>query len=224
MMMSIPWRPATSLAAIALLLLSYAATGLPAQKLDEGQQRSREAARLFDVLELRPGMVVADVGAGGGEMSAEMASRIGPSGRVYATDISADSLRTLRALALKTPLGNVTVVEGADLATQLPDACCDAVFIRNVYHHFHDPSAMNRSLVAALKPGGRLAIIDFEPAAGSALPEGVPANRGGHGIRAPLVIEELTAAGFSAPRTIMDWPDGQPPVFQRGFLVLMRKP
>jgi hypothetical protein len=68
--------------------------------------------------------------------------------------------------------------------------------------------------------GGRLAVIDFEPAPGSKLPNGVPANRGGHGIRANILIEEVTMAGFTHDRTISRWPqpDGD------YFLVLFGKP
>jgi predicted methyltransferase len=105
---------------------------------------------------------------------------------------------------LRQGLENVVVVKGAVLTTNLPDGCCDAIFIRDVYHHFSDPSSMNRSLHAALKPGGRLAIIDFVPDTGSKLPSGVPTDRGGHGIRPQQVIEEVTAAGFSRALTIDD--------------------
>jgi hypothetical protein len=56
----------------------------------------------------------------------------------------------------------VTVIEGAAASANLPAACCDAIFLRHVYHHLGDYGAFNKSLQSALKPGGRLAIIDFE--------------------------------------------------------------
>ncbi len=71
----------------------------------------------------------------------------------------------------KEGLNNVTVIEGAAAATNLPDACCDAVFLRHVYHHITEIDAFNKSLLASLKPGGRLAIIDFVPDKGSQLPK-----------------------------------------------------
>jgi SAM-dependent methyltransferase len=74
----------------------------------------------------------------------------------------------------KEGLTNVTVIEGAEAATNLPDACCDAIFLRNVYHHITAVDAFNRSLVASLKPGGRLAIIDLEDRSGGQIPKGVP--------------------------------------------------
>jgi len=176
-----------------------------------------QAARLFELLELKAGMTVADVGAGSGGLTIPMAKLIGASGRVYATDISQDRLKEIRAAASNEHLDNVIVVEGAERATNLPDECCDAIFIRDVYHHFVDPEAMNRSLLAALKSGGRLAILDFVAKKGSELPKGVPANRGGHGVTPELVTDELTAAGFSKVQTLSEWEGGL-------FLVLFRKP
>ena len=103
-------------------------------------------------------------------------------------------------------------------ATNLPDACCDAVFLRNVYHHITAVDAFNRSLVASLKPGGRLAIIDFEDRSGGQIPKGVPANRGGHGVPPGIVVDELKAAGLTHIRTAEQWPPGEPT-----FLALFRK-
>jgi SAM-dependent methyltransferase len=118
----------------------------------------------------------------------------------------------------KEGLTNVTVIEGAEAATNLPDACCDAIFLRNVYHHITAVDAFNKSLVASLKPGGRLAIIDFEDRSGGQIPKGVPSNRGGHGVPPGIVVDELTAAGLTHIRTTEKWPPGEPT-----FLALFRK-
>jgi predicted methyltransferase len=83
---------------------------------------------------------------------------------------------------------------------------------------------MDRSLVAALKPGGRIGVIDFEPTAGSTVPEGVPANRGGHGIHPATVIDELSSAGMTSTGPSMVWPNEQATADNRLFLVLFRKP
>jgi cyclopropane fatty-acyl-phospholipid synthase-like methyltransferase len=180
----------------------------------------RDVPLLADVLELKPGMTVADVGAGMGAMSIVFAKRLGPSGRVLSTDIGANQLASLREAVSREQLTNMTVIEGASASTNLPDACCDAIFMRDVYHHITDVGAFNRSLLAALKPGGRLAIIDFEPRKGSKVPDGVNANRGGHGITAPIVEQEVSAAGLRFERTIANWPPGSTDF----FLVLFRKP
>lgn len=92
----------------------------------------------------------------------------------------------------------------------------------DVYHHFTYPSEIGQSLSAALKPGGRLAVVDFEPRRGSAAPAGVPASRGGHGIPPEALVAEVTAAGLSLVKTT-DWSD-QDSRDRRMFLVLFRKP
>jgi ubiquinone/menaquinone biosynthesis C-methylase UbiE len=163
------------------------------QLAQERAQAELDAPKLADVLELKPGMTVADVGAGGGAMTVVLGKWIGP-GRVFATDIDVPALTTIREYATREGLTNVTVIEGAHASTNLPAACCDAIFLRHVYHHIRDQEAFNKSLHAALKPGGRLAIIDFVPRKGSELPEGVPTNRGGHGVPPAVVIAEVSAA------------------------------
>lgn len=185
------------------------------QIAQERTSAERDAPRLVEVLELKPGMTVADVGTGGGAMAVVLGHWIG-SGHVFATDVTERSLRTTRAYAKKEGLTNVTVIEGAAASTNLPTACCDAMFLRNVYHHITEVTAFNRSVAESLKPGGRLAIIDFPPRPGSPVPDGVPANRGGHGIPSPVVIEELKQAGLTYVRTI-DKFDGV------AFLALFRK-
>lgn len=176
-----------------------------AQVKQEREQAEQDAPKLAAVLGLKPGMTVADVGAGGGAMSVVLGHWIGD-GRVYATDITERALALTRDYAKREGLANVTVVQGAAAATNLPDACCDAMFLRHVYHHITEPDAFNKSLLASLKPGGRLAIIDFVGRKGSEIPAGVRSNREGHGIPVRVVIDELTAAGFTHVRTIDAWP------------------
>lgn len=204
-------RGKPALSRVAALLLAAALVA------HAGADDASQATRLVELLELQPGMTVADVGAGRGGMSVLMAKHIGAGGRVYSTDINEDRLAEIRAALLRERLDNVVVVKGLERDTNLPEACCDAVFLRDVYHHLGDPAAMNRSLFEALKPGGRLAVIDFMPKAGSKRPDAVPENREGHGIRPEQVFEEVAAAGFSQAQIIDDWGEGM-------FLVLFRKP
>jgi ubiquinone/menaquinone biosynthesis C-methylase UbiE len=179
-----------------------------------------EVPQLVQLLELEPGMAVADVGAGFGAWTIRFARWLGPQGRVYATDVGATQLAALRNVVQREQLTTVTVVEGAIDATNLPAACCDAILIRDAYHHLTQPEAMIRSLAASLKPGGRLAVIDFPPRANSEVPSGVAANRGGHGVPAEVVQREVGRA-LAHVRTIAPWsPASQPASL---YLVLFRK-
>lgn len=204
-------RRYASLAAIAVALACAAAGGAPL--LQEGL--SAEAVRLAGVLGIQAGSTVAEVGAGQGEITIEMARVVGEKGRVYSTELGEDKLAALRDAVKRSGAGAVTVLEAAEAETRLPAACCDAVFMRRVYHHLTHPDQIDASLLAALRPGGHLAVIDFEPRGDSA-PTGVPANRTGHGVTPAIVVEELTRAGFEHLRTD-DWVGGM-------YLALFRKP
>lgn len=191
-------------------------------RLTEGmiKSASAEVPDLVKLFELKPGMTVADIGAGFGAWTFQFAKIVGPTGRVYATELGAAQLEFLREYAKKEGLSNVTVVEGKVDSANLPAGCCDAVLIRDAFHHFTQPEPMIKSVAAALKPGGRLAIIDFPPRAKSTVPEGVPANRGGHGVP-PEVIEKEVGAVLTHVRTMTRWmAEGQPADL---FLVLLQK-
>lgn len=207
----------------ALVLLASPATDArqrPAST-EEMARAEKEGPRLAAELGLTPGMAVADLGAGYGAMMVAMARLVGPQGQVYATDVGAEQLAALRALVEKQQVTNVIVRDGAPSSTNLPVDCCDAIFLRDVYHHLTEPDAFNKSLRASLKPGGRLAVIDFLPRPNSSVPDGVPANRVGHGVPIEVVAQELTAAGFTRLKTTERWPpDSDKSTF---FLVLFEK-
>lgn len=161
-----------------------------------------EVERLADVLDLQPGGAVADVGAGDGWLSIEMAAIVGGSGHVFATELSAHRRDAIRAAVAAAGLDNVTVVEAGERETNLAPACCDAIFLRRVYHHLTDTAATNTSLHAALKPGGRLAIIELEFNGLLRPLRGWP-----HWTDDEQVVAEVTAAGLTHVETV-DWPLG----------------
>jgi predicted methyltransferase len=168
---------------------------------DEGQQ-------IVEVLGLAPGMSVADVGAGDGEWTVVLADAVGPEGRVYATEVDDDLVAELRRLSLDPARADITALRGTDTATGLDPGCCDALLLRLVYHDFTDPVAMRRSLLTALRPGGRIAAIDVAPQTGWRHLEGVP-DRGGHGIRMDDLIAEMTSSGFAVEAIHGDWIAGE---------------
>jgi ubiquinone/menaquinone biosynthesis C-methylase UbiE len=166
-----------------------------------------EMKRLAALMGWKPGTVVADIGAGDGSYSFAAVEHVGAAGKVYATEIDAEKLEELKSEVRKRKLQNVVIVESKEADTNLPTACCDAIFLRRVYHHLTKPAEFDANLVRSLKPGGRLAIIDFPARSGLEPVEGVPANRGGHGIPQKVVIEELTAAGLQMEKIVNDWPE-----------------
>ena len=116
-------------------------------------------------------------------------------------------------------LSNVKVIPGARSSTHLPEGCCDALYSRFVYHHLTDAAAINADIFRALRPGGRLVIIDFEPhGIMNWIHRPETADRhGGHGSPKETVLKEVTAAGFQVLRG---------PEFWRGrtYGVLFRRP
>jgi len=170
-------------------------------------QAAEEIARLADLMGWKAGTVVADIGAGDGKYTFAAVEHVGASGKVYATEIDAKKLAALRDEVAKRKLANVIVVESKEADTNLPAGCCDAIFLRRVYHHLTKPVEFDANLVRSLKAGGRLAIIDFAPRAGLEPVEGVPSNRGGHGILQKIAIEELSAAGLQVEKIVNDWPE-----------------
>ena len=178
-------------AAVLVLLLVFTRGG------DES-----EVERLAGVLDLRPGDAVADVGAGNGWLSIEMAAIVGDSGHVFATELAADRRDAIRAAVAAAGLDNVTVVEAGERETNLAPECCHAIFLRRVYHHLTDTAATNASLHAALKPGGRLAIVEIEFNGFLRPLRGWP-----HWTDDEQVVKEVTAAGLAHIETV-DWPLG----------------
>jgi ubiquinone/menaquinone biosynthesis C-methylase UbiE len=174
---------------------------------------SREMAQLRQVLTLETGKVVADVGAGKGELTFALAKEVGSKGHVFSTEIDPGRLRRLREAVLAGKLDNVTLLEGYGSETGLPPNCCDAIVLRRVYHHLTDPAGINASLLRALRPGGVLAVIDFPPP--------FFLSRGPSGVPAKDVIGEVKTSGFELLRLIDDWP-GRGPL--EAYCALFRKP
>ena len=166
-----------------------------------------EIKRLAELMGWKAGTIAADIGAGDGAYTFAAVERVGAAGKVFATEIDTKKLAELKDEVARRKLGNVVVMESKEAETNLPAGCCDAIFLRHVYHHLTKPAEFDASLVRSLKAGGRLAIIDFPARAGLDPVEGVPSNRGGHGIPQKIVIEELTAAGLQVEKIVNDWPN-----------------
>jgi ubiquinone/menaquinone biosynthesis C-methylase UbiE len=190
-----------------LLLVVLACAVAAAFAVGVRGEAGEEIGRLAELMGWKAGTIVADIGAGDGRYTFAAVGRVGATGKVFATEIDAKKLAELRDEVAKRKLGNVVVVESKEVDTNLPTGCCDAIFLRRVYHHLTKPAEFDANLVRSLKAGGRLAIIDFPPRAGLEPVEGVPSNRGGHGIPQKMVIEELSAVGLKVEKIVDDWPE-----------------
>jgi ubiquinone/menaquinone biosynthesis C-methylase UbiE len=199
---------------LAALAVSLAAASLSAQRTAAPENLPTE--RIFAALKLQDGMTVCEIGAGDGELSIAVAKIVGASGRVYTSELGDDRVESLRAAVKKSELSQITVVAGDPTDTKFPDEACDALFMRNVYHHFADPAAMNASIFKSLEPGGRLAVVDFTPPGKEADQPGDRSKDGMHGVSADSVARELKAAGFSIGDTV----GGS----NRWFMVVAMKP
>ena len=212
---------------LAVMMAIIASTGIDRWRGGGFSPAGPEMPRLRQVLSLEAGMSVADVGAGGGDLTLALAAEVGPAGRVFSSDIDPSALEQVRRRVEAAALRSVTLVEANAHATGLPANCCDAIVLRRVYHHLSDPAATNADVLRSLRPGGVLAVIDFPPALGWLWPwppQGVPKNRKGHGVTAEIVVGEVTASGFDLVQLFDDWPGRGPlasycAVFRKGAVL-----
>ena len=199
--------------AIVAIGVAFAIPHLPANA-------ETEASRVFDALVLNPGVTVADVGAGSGKYAIASSRLTGANGRVIATELDEVDIEKIRAAAKNAGVANIEVLHAGKATTNLPDSCCDAIFLRRVYHHITQPAEFNASLAAALKPGGRLAVIDFPSSWWNFFlprPDGLPPDRTGHGIAPAILEQEMTTAGLPLERRIESWSSAD-------YCLIFRKP
>ena len=124
----------------------------------ENEERPRLAVKLLD---LKPGMAIADIGAGSGYYTELLSRAVGPSGKVFAVDIQAGMIRLIEERMRREKLRNVTPILGLAADPKLADASIDLALLVDVYHEFSEPQAMLRRLRAALRPDGRLVLLEF---------------------------------------------------------------
>ncbi len=175
-----------------------------------GESREVFHARhdVVKALGLKPGEKIADIGAGTGLYTRLFAQAVGPTGTVYATDIAPKFLAYIQENAAKDGLKNVQTVLGGDRSTNLKDASVDVAFSSDVYHHFEYPMTMNASIRRALKPGGRLYVLEMDKAG----------SQTAH-VRAPkdVVIAEIEKSGFKLVQ------DVKVPGLHENYLLHFRK-
>ena len=142
--------------------IARACSHLGAAWLDRPErEESERPEEVLDALGIQPGMVVADIGAGTGYFALRLARRVGKQGKVIATDVQPEMIATLHGRASAAGLDNVDVRVVTDTDAKLPAAQVDLALLVDVYHELGDPAATMKQVRTALKPTGRLVLVEY---------------------------------------------------------------
>ncbi|HEV7893230.1 MAG TPA: methyltransferase domain-containing protein [Pyrinomonadaceae bacterium] len=151
---------------------------------DPQREQNLQPGRVMDILGVKAGSSVADIGAGSGWFTVRAARRVGEGGLVYAVEINPDYLKYIEERAAREKLSNVRTVLGTEDDPRLPDASVDAVLLLKTYHELSQPIRLLKRVRRAMRAGARLGIIDRN------------GKGDDHGLDADAVIKEAGRAGF----------------------------
>jgi ubiquinone/menaquinone biosynthesis C-methylase UbiE len=151
---------------------------------EPGREKRLQIERVMDLLQLKPGSTIADIGAGSGWFSVRAARRVGANGRVIAEDINPKAIAYIQQRTQREHLANIVAVLGTPDDPKLTPNSLDAALMLKVYHEIAHPPLVLANLRAALKPGARFGIIDRN------------GNGADHGLKESIVREEVEHAGF----------------------------
>lgn len=199
MYLSAPQQPTNYVLHLLLCLAAVVGLGelMRADQQNEHGGPAREQWQrvedIFGELGVTAGSHVADIGAGGGFFTTRLAGVAGPEGRVYAVEVNPVSLRELKD-RLGTTVTNVEFIRGDEDNPHLPAGRLDAALIVNAYHEFAEYRAMLDRILAALKPGGRLALVEPAPTRAADTTRSAQTRR--HTIAIEFVEDDLKATGF----------------------------
>lgn len=179
-----------------LLLASVLASCSGGRWSEEWEQRYetiQPSETVMDLMGIRPGMVVGEIGAGNGRLAVRVAARVGPRGTVYANDIDPRALRFMRERAARDGIDNLVVVRGEEVDPRFPAGGLDLVYVINTYEHLADPVTLLRNTAGCLEPEGRLVIVVHDP-------DKMKHDRG-HAVRSDVVIGQARQAGYELLHT-----------------------
>jgi ubiquinone/menaquinone biosynthesis C-methylase UbiE len=193
------------LAALVLtaILLPEAASSQADRTSRDGWQRVDD---VFEALGVDEGETIADVGAGSGFFTFRLSPYVGPNGRVLAVDIDAGVLRELREEAQRQGIDNIETIASEPDDPMLQEQSVDGILVVNAYHEMREHEAMLAWFRQALRPGGRLVILDMPPRDSTVSRE---RQVSGHDIALGLVVQELEAAGFDVMEQYPDFVTGR---------------
>ncbi|MDR7036413.1 SAM-dependent methyltransferase [Methylobacterium sp. BE186] len=152
--------------------------------LEKEREKADEVGQVARLMGIAPGQTIADIGAGSGYYTLRISERVGPQGRVLAEDVTPRYLAELQKRVRKAGLQNVTIVRGEPHDPRLKPASVDAAVLVHMYHEISQPYGLLHNLAAAMRPGGRVGIVDADD---------IPSR---HGTPPALLRCELAAAGY----------------------------
>jgi ubiquinone/menaquinone biosynthesis C-methylase UbiE len=155
---------------------------------EERLNQRQPPEKIMDAIGLKPGMTIADIGAGRGRFAVWFADRVGSKGRVYANDIARSALKYLESRCRRLGFNQVQTILGEVADPKLPPKTMDIAFVIASYHHFEKPVPLMKNIAPALKQDGVLVIVESEP-------KKAP-DMGWHATDKDTLIAQLDRAGF----------------------------
>ena len=170
-----------------------------AEWLERSSREEEEKPEIvIATMQLREGDVVADVGAGSGFYTRRLARAVGPKGVVYANDIQPEMIEVLRENAEREKIKNIVPILGTETDPRLPEGKFDWVLLVDVYHEFQQPKPMLEGIRKALKPSGRVALVEYRETTTRIRPE--------HRMSKKQVLSEWVPAGFHLEKIVETMP------------------
>ncbi len=148
--------------------------------------------KVMDAIGVKPGMLIGEVGAGNGRYAVKMAKRVGPLGKIYANDINPGKINYLNLRCKRDGITNIETIRGTVIDPKLPKEKLDIVYLINTFHHLDKPVELMKNIIPALKPRGRLVIIEHETEKSGYMD--------GHSTPKKTVIKQAREAGFKLER------------------------
>lgn len=157
----------------------------------EGRAEMEKPEMVIEAMDIRPGMTVAEIGAGTGFFSRRLAKAVGPSGKVYAEDIQPQMIDLLKKDIAKENLANVIPILGTETDPKLPAGGIDRILLVDVYHEFQKPEPMLAAMRASLAPGGTVTLVEYRLEGETAAHINIK-----HRMSTEQVLAEWTRGGF----------------------------
>lgn len=158
-----------------------------------GRDEWQKPEQVIQSLDIKPGDTIADLGAGSGYFTFRLADAVGATGRVYAIDVDSSMLVSLEKEAVQRGYSQVQTILAQYADPKIPEGGVDLIFLSNTYHHLSDRSDYFRQAKKYLRPGGRIAIIDYNDHGGFA-------KMIGHATKDHVIVKEMTSAGYQLQR------------------------